>query len=201
MPDGSTVKDQSLDRVDEGSVTYWGGRAAETSNPLMRARYASLAWFFASYVDKTPDVKMARLTIGSLIDISNSYMGTDDTLLACIKLPRALEVAISINDSILIQRAKRAIIEFEESIVDDSKVGLWGLAYDILLDNGEVELTLGEELLIVGGLETRLGRLKDERDVGRAEIAYQRLFRYYDRHHDDEAKNRIVREFGTLMEN
>jgi hypothetical protein len=97
----------------------------------------------------------------------------------------------------LITSAKEIILDYERFVAEDSKPGLWGFSFDLLIDNKKVVLSTEEEQEVIGSLEDRLNRLKDGTTC---EKAAERLARYYRSKGLKEECYRVVRTLGKSFE-
>ena len=78
------------------SIEYYKIRAKTTKNPILKSRYSDIIWEF----DK--DVEFVKLAIESYLDCSEIYLKNGWDSEVADSLTRAMELAISINDSELI---------------------------------------------------------------------------------------------------
>ena len=97
--DGSVSIAPSIDKVTVGIIDYWRKRAKEVTHPVLRARYAGLAWDFAKNI-KTfrPDPEMAKILIDSNLELSNLNL-YPHAIYIIPKLSYSLKTAIEIKDS------------------------------------------------------------------------------------------------------
>jgi hypothetical protein len=197
--DGKTVEKPSLQQIDKETIFYWQQRAEAATNPLLRARYAGLLWELSEpAVSEKPSHAVARIYCDALLSIADKRLHQYEVDVIK-KLGRALSVAISLNDQALIDKAKQTIIKYEREVGEDSKPGLWGFSFDLLVGNGKVPLSTEEEAAIINALEERLQRLKGG-DPWQCESAVGRLARYY-RGKDREVECfRVIRDLGSTFE-
>ena len=112
-------------------------------------------WDFSKpVINSNPDYKIGIEYVKSLIATveSRNYRYETDLI---TKIKRAIQVAISLNATDLIEKAKIATIELENEIAENDKPGLWGFSFDILVGNKKVNLTAEEEGKIIKTLELR----------------------------------------------
>jgi len=189
-----------IESFDEDTISYWSRRASATNNPRMKARYAGLVWDFSEKVSgERADYQIAQTYVDSLLKIApgNYYR---DNLSVIAKLKRALSVAISLNDTKLQERAKFAILEYEDAVAVDTKPGLWGFGFDLLVVNKKISLTADEERKIICALEERMERLGKEGHHWECEPAAERLITYYDSKGKKADCTRVVKTLGLLFE-
>lgn len=197
--DGVTVEKPSLQQIDKEAIFYWKKRAETTANPLLQARYAGLVWELSEpAVGEKPNHTIARIYCDAILNMADKSLHQYEVDVIK-KLGCALSVATSLNDQTLIGRAKQAILKFEREVGEDSKPGLWGFSFDLLVGNKKVSLSNEEEAAIINALEERLQRLK-KGDPWRCESAAGRLARYY-RGKDREVEcSRVIRDLGSTFE-
>ncbi|MGH7241036.1 MAG: DUF4209 domain-containing protein [Candidatus Saccharimonadales bacterium] len=189
-------------QVSSAMVDYWVGRASETMNPLLKARYAGLAWEFGKTKLRMPiDHKVAITQIEALLEISKSDLH-DEHINTIDKLLLALEVACSLNAKDLIEKTKLALLEYEARIGEDKYPGLWGFSFDALIRNKKAALSEEERAKLIADLEGRFGRLILPNDSGipdhwGAEHAASRLADYYRSTGDLVNMKRVVRSLGA----
>lgn len=183
-------------------VDYWLQRATRTHNPLLKARYSGLAWEFGKKRLHIPiELGIAITHIDSLLTIANDGLCTEPVG-TIDKLLRALSLACALDNDVLIAKCKKALIDYEDRVGDDHHAGLWGNAFDALMQNKKVNLTELEKNHLLTGLEDRLKRLADSSggalpDHWSAEQAASRLADYYRSVNDLENMRRIISVLGN----
>lgn len=196
---GGTVERPSLQQIDKCTLSYWQQRAETTTNPLLQARYAGLVWELSEpAVRERPKHTIARLYCDALLNIADKKLHQYEVDII-EKLGRALSLSISLNDSSLIERTKQTIMKYEREVAEDSKAGLWGFSFDLLVGNKKVPMSGEEEREIIDALEARRQRLK-EGDPWICEHVAERLARYYRGKHREDDCFRVIRELGHAFE-
>lgn len=167
-------------------VQHWIGRAKSVKHPVLKARYADLAWDMSRAIANTnPDPDMARIAIdaylGSLAtgvqpDIHNEFEA----------VIRALDLAQMLRDKERIDAARGALLRLHRKAVEKAQ-GLWWKAFDRLIDDKHAGLTDPERDQIVTDLEALTARFSDSSDPKTfdphaAESAAKRLIAYYNKH-------------------
>ena len=115
------------------------------------------------------------------------------------KLAHALAISISINKPDLIKLIKKTIIDYEATVSEDSKPGLWGFSFDQLVANKKVILEENEEKDIIDDLENRLSRVKNG-NPWLCEHVAERLAKYYRLKGKDEEAKRVITDLGSTFE-
>jgi Domain of unknown function (DUF4209) len=200
--EGERIDSPSLTLVTPAVLAHWRRRALETTNPVMRARYADLLWELPMRLpDARPDAEMARLAIDSYVDAvqSNRY---EYEVSSVDKLKRSLHLALSLDDVVRVARVRDALIALEAEIGDDETPGLWGFSFDALVEppNDRIDLADDVRRAVIAGLEERLQRLSerpaDQYHPFAAEGAAIRLANYYRRHGRVNDVARVLRIHG-----
>jgi hypothetical protein len=197
-----TLVTPDISQVDADAIDYWKKRANETSNPLLKARYAGLVWDMEKKItNQKPSINYAIANIESLIILSDANRYKYDVSVKD-KLERALSLASSINKPELIESTRKAILAYEDKIAIDDKPGLWGFSYDYLVDNKKSLLTEEEEANIISSLESRLERLTEceNSDTHAAEVAATRLAAYYQKRSKPDDARRVMLQLGKAYE-
>ena len=150
---GQWIEDPSIQLVTPEMIEYWARRSEEAKNPLFRARYADLVWDFAKKITGTSaDVKYARIVIDQTIQIAQGHCCKYETAVVA-KLERALGLSLAINDHQRLNLIVRTIIQYEDRIGEDSKPGLWGFSFDLLVGNKKIVLEEGDLKKIIDDLK------------------------------------------------
>ena len=96
-------------------IREWCERAPRTRHPLLRARYADLAWEIARFrraeLSVRAAVAMARMAIVGYLDAVERRLTPED-LCAWNYIERAIELAARISDTARMQRAKHTAVFF-----------------------------------------------------------------------------------------
>lgn len=203
--DGTFSESPSIRLITPEMINYWEDRAKESTNPILIARYSGLVWDFKNKISGTnPSHEICRTNIKALIDIANGGLHKYEYN-TYKKLERALSLSIGLNDNDLITLCKETIINFENRSGQDTKPGLWGYAFDLLLENKRVKLSTNEEAQIIEELELKLERLtnKDSEDQKidpwAAEGAAERLAVYYRKRQRNEDVRRVILKIGEAF--
>lgn len=204
--DGTATESPSIKLITKEIVDYWTKRAFESKHPILVARYSGLVWDFQNKITGTkPNHKVARIYIQALIDTSISRTYKKEVYVFK-KIERALEISSALNDDTLIEKCKLALIAFEKDNSQDTKPGLWGYCYDLLIGNKKVKLSQEEEEAIINELEEKLKRLTAPIDAGSkidpwsAEAAADRLAQYYFKRNKIVDVKRVILKAGKAYE-
>jgi len=197
--DGRTIESPSFQLISKNVITYWDTRAKLTSNPFLKARYAGLVWDFSEKVTgKKPRYSVAVEYCEALLEIAENKIHKYSKNIIQ-KLERALSIATSLRNQKLVESTKQTILSYEDCVAEDSKPGLWGFSFDLLISAGKVHISEEEEEEIIETLEARLQRLKDGEPWICEKIA-ERLARYYRAKGLTEECSRVIRILGHTFE-
>lgn len=86
-----------LDVLTTDTLAYWRRRAQATPNPVLRARYADLAWTFAERLGGKKDIGDVRLAIDAYLDAVPSDT-QDEEVEAIEAMRRSMVLALRIKD-------------------------------------------------------------------------------------------------------
>jgi hypothetical protein len=202
--DGTATESPSIKKVTKQIIKYWTDRAKTAKHPVLRARYADLVWDFQKVAtNESPHYSMAQIVIDSIIEIAqrNCYAPEVNVIK---KLGRALSLASALNDNSRIKKVADATLAYEDAITDDSKLGLWGFAYDLLFENDKVELTADQKQKLIDDMEGHLLRASQPTDQEKidpwaVEAAALRLARYYRKIGRNENTKRVIVAVGNAF--
>lgn len=168
----------SIKAITPDTISYWGKRAKEEENPILKARYSNLVWDFSEKITgEHPDYSIGQIFIDSVIDIVDKDLHKDK-INVIDKLERALNIALNINDKKRVKHIQNAIITYEEKIAVDAKPGFWGFSYELLVRNKSVELSEEIRDSIVKNLEERFDRLLETDNFSGIQKAFDLLVEY-----------------------
>lgn len=200
--DGTLIEYPSIKSITPKIIGYWNQRLHQTNNPILKARYSGLVWDFSKPVlNKNADYKIGIEYVNSLITtVENRICRYETDLITKIK--RAIQVAISLNLSNLIEKAKIITIELEDDIAENDKPGLWGFSFDILIGNKKINLSIEEEERIIKTLEMRFEELckGPKSNPWNAEAAAERIAEYYQKKGDEQKVKDTIIQLGKAYE-
>lgn len=102
---GTLLTHPNLERLDLQTLDYWRNRARESTNPVLQARYADLAWVFAEHLGMRKSNEDARIAIDAYLS-SLSILPAELEVDAIQNANRAMSLALSLNDASLQLRIK-----------------------------------------------------------------------------------------------
>lgn len=202
---GDRWESPSLRDITPEVLEYWTERARSCLHPVMRARYADLHWELSKRLPNVRrDVDMARVAIDSYLEAGGSRR-YDHVLTCTRKAKRALEIGLAINDPTRVDRARDLILALDDGTADDDDAGVWGFAFDTLLDppHDRVTMSAVNEARVVDDLEARLARLVTRPPTQyhpfAAEAAATRLAKHYRRVGRAPDVVRVLESFGEAV--
>jgi hypothetical protein len=207
--DGSILYSPDIAGTDAEVVGHWSARAKIIKHPVLKARYADLAWDMSRAIaGSAPDPEMARIAIDAyLASITQGLRKeVNDRFDAAL---RALDLGLMLGDQPRAEAARRALLELHKEAVTADQ-GLWWIAYDRLIDDKRSGLTDSERDQLVADLEgivTRRANTSDPKafDPHATEGAAKRLIKHYRKSgkHDDVKRlsavvARVFEHFASL---
>ncbi|MCG5054492.1 MAG: DUF4209 domain-containing protein [Myxococcales bacterium] len=200
--EGSAGEFPPLTAVTEGVVAYWTDRAQTTRNDVLRARYADLVWDLSRpATGRRPNIRLAHAAIDASLECvrGNKFK---EGLCTIIRIKRALDLSISIKDKIRTEVAAVELVALEDRIGVDHQPGLWGFAFDALVDTSGRDIDDRLKSKVIADLETRFERLSavSPPDPSALEAAMERLTRLYSRQNQVEEEVRVLRKYVAVVE-
>jgi Domain of unknown function (DUF4209) len=178
---GESVEYPSPGALSPQVLQYWRDRAEEAKHPVLAFRYADLVADLADLVkDSRFDHSAARIAIDSAIAMAEQDLHEYEVA-SLHSLERALSLALRINDCDCVDRVAAAILEYEDKVAEDDKLGLWGFSFDELVGHNKIPLSSSQEQKIVKDLTDRLDRVTslETRNAHAAQAAALRLAQYH----------------------
>ena len=166
-------------------IHHWTARAKAVTHPVLKARYADLAWDLSRLVAKTsPHPDMAKIAIDAYLasirdNLRTNLHGKFDVTV------RALDLAIMIGDGARTDAARNTLLALHREAMTEGN-GLWWIAFDRLINEKRASLTDRERDELVASLEdvvTRCSTTSDPKkfDPHFTKSAAERLIKYYTR--------------------
>jgi hypothetical protein len=197
--DGERWESPSLKRVSADTLLYWQRRTVEAMHPVLVARYSDLVWELSKKItNKGADVRYAHAAIDAYLDAISRTL-YDDAVNAIAYAKRALVLAISINDKARIERTRDIILALDQSVRLIDFLGTWGFAFDLLIEQSKVPLTLEQRQSLIDDLEKILADVAAKAETVQSEdpfiseAAAMRLANYYRRSNRMEDAHRVLR--------
>jgi len=179
-------------QIDAEVIEYWKLRSEQTPHPILRARYADLAWEIGRIWNKghpgethieLPRELAQRAAVAYLDSVKLCDPAEPSKLFQAWQfLDRAVGLAISIKDQVLIDRAKAAAFDFNRANRAAGHVFQWWLIDDFAYDRKGLALSDAERAELLGWLEESLDVFADITDPQR-----------FDPHQALQAADRIAR--------
>jgi Domain of unknown function (DUF4209) len=139
--------------IDEEIRADWNTRSEAFQHPVLRARFADLAWSITRYQRGRPDIAAAWRAIDSYLDAVERRLVADD-LHAWFILARAIELAISVSDPARVARAKQVLFDFQAACRGRDPTYVFWPFDDIVWEHTDaLALTDQEKTAIIAELE------------------------------------------------
>ncbi len=151
-------------QVDDEVIQEWSTRASAARHPLLRARYADLAWEIAKFrrneLTHRADVVMARIAVDGYLDAVERGLTAED-LYAWVYIERALEFAALIRDTERVQRAKAILFRFQAECEARGPYMFWRFHEIAWTQKQPLALTDADRTVITQALERQLALRSD----------------------------------------
>lgn len=173
----STVVDQSgvdhhspdVRLADQEVIDCWLRLAVDLHHPVLRARYADLAWEVARFRQSLPNdiaprpvADAAKYAIDAYLEAVTRRLGRDELHSPWTYIDRAFQLAGTVNDTQRRNLAKIALFQLRSDWeARDSKYPFWRFDDIVWEHRGELALTDEEIATVVDGLERQLALRSD----------------------------------------
>lgn len=160
----------------DDTIREWSRRARHSEHPVLRARYADLAWEIAKYrivaarkdskasSPIRPNADDARRAIAGYIEAVELGLA-HDVFDAWRYLSRAIELAATVRDAGLLQRARAALMDYRFACEGADPAYPFWLFDDIAWEHRDVlALTAHEKAAAVAALERALAQRANQAD-------------------------------------
>ena len=209
--------DPDVAQVDDSTIIEWERLARSAQHPVLRARYADLAWELSKYRVATarqnpqaptpirPDPGDAELAIDAYLDAVERKLA-HEVFDAGRYLGRAVELAVSVRDADRLQRAKAALFAYQAACENANPTYPFWLFDDIAWEfRADLGLTAEEKVVLIAALERMLALRSDQSDSARfdphtAQDAADRLGRWRHQLGEDAEARRANHTAGRAME-
>lgn len=189
---GNEVHVPDAEQIEAEVIEYWKLRSEQTPHPILRARYADLAWEIGTIWNRGHPGEaqielpreLAQRAVCAYLDSVKLHDPAEPfkLLQAWRFLDRAAGLAISIKDQALIDRAKAAAFDFNRANRAAGHAFQWWLIDDLAYDRKGLSLADAERAELIGWLQESLDACSDIADPQR-----------FDPHQALQAADRIAR--------
>lgn len=194
---GNPVYFPDATKVDDEVIDYWRSRSESSSHPILRARYADLAWEISRIWNRShPDDPRFALPREVAQRASSAYMDSVKLLDPATPsqmheawqfLGRAISLALSVKAQSLVDRAKSVAFEFNRANHRSGLFSQWWQIDDFAFERKGLALSDAERVEILAWLQGALEAFADVADPKR-----------FDPHHALQAADRLARWAGKL---
>ena len=189
--------------TDAEVIDHWTQRARAIKHPVLKARYADLAWDMSRAIAKTnPDPDMARMAIDAYLAslVGNLRAEVHEQFDAAM---RALDLAVMIRDAARIEASRAALLKIHRETVAAGEC--WWTAFDRLIEDKHAGLTDTERDQLLADLEGIVTRRSDKSDSAKfdphqTKSAAQQLIKYYRKNGRHEDAKRLSEIIGRAFE-
>ncbi|MBU2808893.1 MULTISPECIES: DUF4209 domain-containing protein [Acidithiobacillus] len=140
---------------------HWVGRADVVTNPILKARYADIAWDLGKLAGATrKDVRMARTAISAYLDVLCLGL-VEQNQDSFDVAKRAVDLSVQIKDDTLLNQSRQALLGLHDRLKEATPGVWWARAYDHLIANKGAKISDTERMRLVDDLENVFGRCSD----------------------------------------
>ena len=197
--DGKYACFPDISLFDDTIVSYLERRVAESSHPILKARYADFVWDIKKTVTgKKPSIELARQAIDSYVKCGNLFPNSYQT---AERLSRALELALSVRDVTRTDQVISTMLGLLKTSESPGSQVIW--LSDLFEEQKGVTLSSEQQEMLVNSLEEELSRICDSENpegiVAKGPAC--RLARHYQRSGQPEEAKRVIRTYGQTLAN
>lgn len=204
-PDGAPYQVPDLADIDDEVIAHWEDRSVVARHPVLEARYADAVWDLKQRAtNKRPDISVAHRAVDAYLDTIKQRLCPEPLIVPIHLCERALTIALSISNTLRIQRSKEVLLDLFAKSQEPGHMGCWCIAYDALIGTRKVGLTTEEQRCLIAGLERMLKACSTDGEPAfdplAAQAAAERLARHYERQGAKTAAKRVIRTYGMAFE-
>ena len=181
--DGKKLYLPDIGAADARVIDHWRERAKAIGHPILKARYADLAWEMCAVIARTRrDPAMAHFAIDAYL-ASVSAAVRPELYHRFEAALRALDLAALIRDPERTKRARAALLQLHQGVMTALN-GPWWFAFDRLIDDKHAGATEEERRLLIADLEKLVlhyGNTSENFDPHALQSTAQRLIKHYTR--------------------
>jgi hypothetical protein len=172
---GTVHHDPDVTQVGDSIINEWQWIARSAEHPVLRARYADVAWEVAKF--RVAGARMTKETPAPIKpDVDDAIQAIDGYLQAVERnlaqevfdagryLGRAVELAASINDGGRLQRAKAMFLEYQAARIADPTFPFWLFDDIAWQQRSALQFSATEKAGLIAGLERVLAFRADQSD-------------------------------------
>ena len=209
--------DPDTAHVDDEIITEWSRLASAVQHPVLRARYADLAWEVAKFRTSAapeagqtmapirPNPANARLAIDAYLDAVDGKLARD-VFVAGAYIGRAVELSATIRDPQRMQRAKDTLFAYRATAeATDPTYPFWVFDNIAWEQRDALDLSAEEKTTAIAALERALALRTDQTDPKHfdphsAQDTADRLGRWRRQLGEDTEARRAADTAGRAME-
>jgi hypothetical protein len=170
---GTVHHDPDVAQVGDSIINEWQWIARSAKHPVLRARYADLAWEVAKF--RVAVARMTKETPAPIKPDADDAIQAIDGYLQAVErdlahevfdagryLGRAVELAASINDGGRLQRAKTMFLDYQAARITDPNFPFWLFDDIAWQQRSALGLSAAEKAGLILGLESVLAFRADQ---------------------------------------
>jgi hypothetical protein len=187
-------------------VRYWKARAYQVTNPVLRARFAGLAWEYAEkIVGERKEIQLAQARIDAVVLIAQKKLQSEPVEVLR-KLAQSLTLALSIRDMSRSQIVRETIIGYAVAAEESAKLYSWRTAYDLIVNRKKLPFDEETEKRIIRNLEDLLeiasgaGHPSGKVNPWGAQQVAERLARFYYRLEKHQDTQRVLAKVESAFD-
>lgn len=203
-PDGTSVANPPMTTATGDHVAHWIARARSAKHPVMKARYADVAWELGRLITGAKkDLSIAHLAFAAYIDSTRD--GAGDLLDRFQHGGRALDLAAQTGDQARLAQARSTLMDLHRSHKEDDTGIWWCRTYDHFVRQKKAGATADELRELVQDMEVALARNAarggpSTPDLAVAEAVAKRLLDHFTRSNRRDDFKRIQHTMGQAYE-
>jgi hypothetical protein len=157
--DGAVIFFPDVRKISGEVLDHWIDRSRALSHPVMKARYADLAWEMCKEIDgRKRDPENAKTAAQAYVD--SFQQGLDADFHTSLKnICRALDLARSINDTNLVLYIRNLLLALHNRAVTSE--GHWAISFDRLIEERKPDLTDEDRGTLISSLETLFAKFSE----------------------------------------
>ena len=199
---GATVYFPDIIGTPAETIAHWAASARSLKHPLLKARYADLAWEMSGPIgNRKRDPEDARIAIDSYLYAITRVAKDHEQIQFAI---RALDLAVLIRDQARIDGARLALMSVHRALMK-AHGGMWWYTVDRLLEDKKAGVTEQERTELIADLEKIVATGSNTGDPEsfnphEARDAAERLIPHYRRANQFDDIKRLHQAVGASFE-
>jgi len=175
-------------KVDATTLQHWSQRAIAVTHPVLKARYADLAWDFAPALGQKRDMDMVKIAIDAYLAQADTQY-RDGLMARITAVTRAFDLASQVKDTARAHTARAALLALHDEAIANNQPVWWMVPKRLLRDN-RTGMTSAQRTALIQSLEKLVLEFGDVSKPNRfdphdLESAVDVLVKHYRKHGTD----------------